>query len=211
VRVFVDDQRVDNTLAADATVEDALRLIQSSVCSADRVVIGLRCDGRDIPADAMLDTLGKPATSFERLDVITGSRAELVADAMAQASTCLLETEGSCRRVAELLTEAKTVEAAEMLGDCLRVWQQVYDAVGKSIEMLQLDPERTTINDESLVDLIGRPKNVLLQIKSALQARDHVLLADILQYEFGEVTKSWHDLIAGLRREAENLITSREV
>jgi hypothetical protein len=58
--------------------------------------------------------------------------------------------------------------------------------------------------------MIGKPKNVLLQIKSALQARDHVLLADILQYEFSEVTKSWHDLIAGLRREAENLIMSSE-
>jgi hypothetical protein len=211
VEVFVDDRRVDDALAAGATVEDAVRLVQSSVCSADRMVVGLRCDGRDIPADAMPDTLGKPANSFERLDVITGGRAELVADAMARASTCLSETEGSCRRVAELLTEAKTVEAAEMLGDCLRIWQQIYDAVGKSIEALQLDPERTTINDESLMDLIGKPKNVLLQIKSALQARDHVLLADILQYEFQEVTKSWHDLIAGLRRETENLITSSEV
>lgn len=105
--------------------------------------------------------------------------------------------------------EGKTVEAAETLGECLRVWQQIHEAVGKSIEMLQLDPEQATVNEQPLFELISKPKEILLQVKEALQDRDHVLLADLLQYEFPEVTSRWHAVVAKLQQEAESLHASR--
>lgn len=55
---------------------------------------------------------------------------------------------------------------------------------------------------ETLNATLSRPKDVLLQIKNALLAQDHVLLADILQYEFTDVTEMWHSLIARLNQEA---------
>jgi hypothetical protein len=44
-----------------------------------------------------------------------------------------------------------------------------------------------------------------VQIKGALQAQDHVLLADILQYEFADVTEMWHTMIARIQQEADDL------
>ena len=52
-------------------------------------------------------------------------------------------------------------------------------------------------------DVIGKPKEVLLHIRNALLAEDHVLLADVLRYEFDDVTNSWYALIARIRQEAE--------
>jgi hypothetical protein len=103
-----------------------------------------------------------------------------------------------------MLTEGKTSEAIEMLGDCLRIWQQIHDAVAKSIQMLDLDLTEVTIKDEPMLDVITQPKETLVQIKQALQAQDYVLLADVLQYEFGNVTDRWYLLIARLRQEAED-------
>ncbi len=209
MEVFVDDNRVESALVGGGTVEEALRHVQSSLCDSGHMVIGLRCDGQDVTGDTMAATLREPASSFERLEVFTGTKKALVSDAMEQTSASLIETEAACQRVAGLLTEGKTVEAAETLSECLHIWQQVHEAVGKSIELLQLDPEQTAIDDQPLLELIGKPTEVLLRVKNALQARDHVLLADILQYEFPEVTSRWHAVVTKLREEAEDLDASR--
>lgn len=210
MEVFVDDKQVeDKFVKSGTTVQDAVRHVQSFLCTSDQMVIGLRCDGQEVPADAMAETLQKPAESLDRLDVFTGTKDELVTDAMAQASASLAETEDACKQVAELLCQGKTVEASETLAECLRIWRQVHEAVANSIQILQVDPENTRVCNESLLELIGKPKEVLLQVRGALQARDYVLLADILQYEFCEVTEQWHTIIGKLRQEAEDLRTSR--
>jgi hypothetical protein len=153
----------------------------------------------------MASTLSRPAGSFELLEVFTSTREDLVAEAMNQASASLEETESVTQNVAELLMEGKAGEGIERLGECLRIWQQIHDAVVKSLELLRLNPEQLTVRDEPLLTALERPKDVLLQIKAALQAQDHVLLADILQFEFAEVTDMWHTMIARIRQEADDL------
>ena len=68
-----------------------------------------------------------------------------------------------------MLVEGKTDEAVKELGDCLRIWQQIHEAIAKSIELLGVDPDKLMVRDETLMDAIGRPKNVLLQIRDALR------------------------------------------
>ena len=204
MEILVDDKPGHDSLFEGATtLEAALRRVQDGLGEPDRVVTGLRCDGRDVAANKMAATLGESVQSVARLEVFTATRGELVVDAMQQASKCLSETEPACGRVAELLTQDKTGEAAEALSECLRIWQQIHDALAKSIEMLNIDPAQVTANDQPLHELIARPKETLMQVKQALQNRDHVLLADVLQYEFSDVIKTWHDVIATVRREAE--------
>jgi len=205
VQVFVDDRLVEDDFAPAGTLEDALRHVQSQRCRPSTMVVGLRCNGEAIVGDALASALRQPASSYDRLEVFTGTREQLVADAMAQASTSLDETETASRRVAEFLIEGKIADATQTLGDCLRVWQQIHEAVGKSLQLLALDAERILIQDEPLIHAIGRPKDVLLQIKHALQAQDYVLLADVLQYEFADVIDTWHRIVARLRQEADDI------
>ena len=202
MELFLDDHQQDTALADNSTVEDALHHVQSALCAPGRVVVGIRCDGQNIPSAVMVEALRKPTSSLDRLEVFTGTKAELVAEAMQQASVCLAETDTACERVAGLLTEGQTVDATEALGECLRIWQQVHQAIAKSIEMLQLNTEQTAVNGVPLIEVVSKPKEVLLQVRDALQASDYVLLADILQYEFREVTEQWQAIIAKLREEA---------
>ena len=204
--IFVDGQSIDGGFVENiTTVEQAVQHIQADVCGSDRMVVSLRCDGQAVPAEAMTDTLSRSISSFDRLDIATGTKSSLVIEAMEQASTCLSETEAACRQTAEMLTEGKTAEAAQSLRDCLRVWQQIHEAVAHSIEMLRLDLEQATVNDRPLLEIIGRPRDALLQVRDALQSQDYVLLADILQYEFSEVTDCWQAVIGRLRHEAEEV------
>lgn len=204
MQLYIDDQKVDDEAAVAGTVEETLRHVQDQLCPPGRMVIGVRVDGEDVSGEAMPATLKKQVPAVERLDVVTSTKERLVTDVMTQASTALTETEASAQHVADMLVEGKSTEATEELGQCLRIWQQVHEAVGKSIVMLELDIEQTAINDEPLSTVIGKPRDVLLQIRDALQARDLVLLADILKYEFADVTDSWHAIIARVRQAAED-------
>lgn len=202
--IFLDDKPIETAfLAEEATIEESLHQVQTALCSSAQVVVGFRCDGTDVPANEMAETLLKPVRSFERLEVFTGTTGSLVTDAMEQAARCLCDSETACQEVANLLTQGLTSEATTMLGECLRTWQQIHEALGKSIEMLGLDPETAQAGGETLVALIQQPMGTLLQVKEALQAQDYVLLADVLQYEFQEVAQVWHNIIGHLREEAE--------
>ncbi len=201
--IFINDDKLDAPTSDEQTVQDAVMLIQESHCPKGHIVMGIMCDGVPVEGGKMAEAMARPAVELERLDVITSTKESLVTDAMVQAAATLQETENACQRVAELVSEGKSQEAVVLLGQCLSVWQQIHEAVAKSIAMLDLDADSVTIRDESLAAILGKPKGVLLQLKSALEAQDHVLLADILQYEFSEVTDSWHAVISMLRSEAE--------
>lgn len=202
--MFLDDKPIETGfLGEEATIEESLHQVQTALCRSDQVVIGFRCDGTDVPANEMADTLLKPVRAYERLEVFTGTTGSLVTDAMEQAARCLTDSEATCQEVADLLTQGQTNEATKMLGTCLRTWQQIHEALAKSIEMLGLDAETAQAEGEPLIAMIQRPMGTLLQVKEALQAQDYVLLADVLQYEFQEVAQAWHAIIGHLREQAE--------
>ena len=204
MKIFVDNEPIEQEdVSGVPTVEDALQQVQAEFGRLGRVVVSVRCDGKEIPANEMAQTLVKPIESFERVDVLTGTKEGLVLEAMTQASACIADTEETCKLVAELLKQGDTAEATKTLGRCLKVWQQIHEAVAKSIEMLGLDLDGVTSEGETLIAVITKPKRALLEMRDALQAKDYVLLADILEFEFTEAMESWRTIIAELHREAE--------
>ena len=141
MKIFVDNELIEQeNVDGVETVEDALQQIQAEFGPLGRMVVSVRCDGKEVPANEMAKTLGQPVDTFERVDVVTGTKEGLVIEAMTQATACIGDTEETCRKVAELLKQGDTVEATQTLGKCLLIWQQIHEAVGKSIEMLGLDP-----------------------------------------------------------------------
>ncbi len=207
MEVLLDGQEVSKSIAEDSTLKDALHYMQSNLCPKDHLVIGVRCDGEEIPGDRMEASLNSPISTLNKLEVTTSTREYLITDAMTQASISLEETETACKQVAKLMTEGNNPKAIETLGECLRIWQHIHEAVGKSLMMLDVDPTTMMIQDESVDVVISKPIDVLMQIKEALQSQDYVLLSDLLEYEFSNVSDSWHSVIARIRQEAEELTT----
>ncbi|MEK6677757.1 MAG: hypothetical protein AABZ47_19155 [Planctomycetota bacterium] len=204
MEVFVDHSKLNESFDGTRTVQDAVRVVQEHACSPGRLVVRLQFDGQDIKAEGMTAALQCDASALTRLDVFTASRGELVIDTMNQASLSLQETEEGCHQAAEMLGQGKVQEGMDTLAECLRIWQQVHQAVIGSIEMLGLDIMEATFQDAPLLDAVTKPKAVLFQIRDALKVNDHVLLADLLEYELSDVTNQWFSIIAHLREEADS-------
>lgn len=204
MEMYVDDARLDQQPAGGELLEETLRQIQDNVCQPGRLVVAVRCDGKDVPGGELTKALQKPTSDFEQIEIFTGTPSDLVSDAMNEAAESLRQTEGACQEIASRINEGRVQEGISALAECVAAWQQIQDAVGKSLQMLQIDVSEISIRDEPLEDVIRKPAGVLAQIKQALQAQDHVLLADILQYEFSQVVQQWQMIVARLRQEAED-------
>lgn len=205
MQMFVDNRLIQDDDIEGNTLGEALRHVSSGLSASHQIVAGVRCDGELIPAENLVESLKKPLASFERIDVITSSKEALVIEAMTHAAESLDESETQSLEVAKLFVEGKSTGAREALIACLQSWQQIHDAVAKSLSILNIDPEQITIKDEPLIDALAKPREVLTQIKDALVAGDEVVLADILQYEFADVTQTWHAIVARVRSQAEEL------
>lgn len=203
--LYIDEKSASADFIAGKSLNDALRLVQSDYYSGDRLVVRIACNGCDVAADDMEQALRRPADSYDRLDVYTNTRGELVANVMTEASASLQETDRACREAGDLLSRGRTAEGIEALGECLAVWQQIHDAVGKSIQLLGIDTERVYIQDEPMSVVLGKPKDILTQVKQALEARDMILLADLLMYDLSEVTGQWLSIVRRLREEADEI------
>ena len=205
VELFLDDNRLEPPELTDQTLESFIREVQGGCCAPGRIIVSLRCDGLEMTGSEMTARLSQPASAIQRLEVFTGTTSELVAEAMTQAAAALTDTEGERRRAAELLTEGNISDGVALLGQVLRVYQQIHDAVSKSLQMLELDAREVMIEERTLQECFEAPTELLQQIKQALLAQDHVLLADILQYEFDDVVTQWQAAVADLRQRAQVL------
>lgn len=193
--VFVDDRKVDFACEPSETLEQTVHRLQSQTCPSGHVVVGVRCDGIHLTDDELSDAMAKPAGEYGCIEIATSTPSALVTEALETAADMLTETDPNREQCAELLSRGKTNEGITALGDCLSVWQQVHAAVTKSIYMLGIDPDRVQVGGEPLNAALALPMERLGMVRDALKVQDYVLLADVLQYEFQDVTEKWHSLI----------------
>ncbi|MFQ5461457.1 MAG: hypothetical protein ACE5E5_02390 [Phycisphaerae bacterium] len=202
MQLFIDDAEVQHEVPTAGTLEETVRFVQSDVCPPGRLIVRLRYNGDEVKENQMTGVLKTPANSCQRLELFTGTPEKLVAEAMEQASAALSNSEEASRDAAGLLTEGDSRGGIKALGECIGIWQQIHEAVVKSIQMLEIDPNTTRINELPLADAIGKPGEVLLQIKRALEMQDHVQLADVLIYELHDATELWKAILAELHTQA---------
>jgi len=203
MQLYVDDQPVSIAVDSSTLLEEFLRRIQREVCKTGHIVHSLRCDGLPIASNQMANVLDRPISAFHRLDVTTGTTGMLVVEAMVQAGAALGETEERSRQAAQFLMEGKAGEGVDALRECISAWQQIHDAVVKSIAMMELNTETLRIEGQPVGEVVSKPRDALLQVRQALLNNDFVLLADLLQYEFDDATQQWHALINSVRKEAQ--------
>lgn len=199
MELYIDGSRAAGDFTPEGTIEEVIREAQRLECGPERLVVSIRCDGEDVPAGEIAEALQRPADSVDRLDLMTSTKGLLVSEAMEYAVKSLDEAESALEQVASMFVEGRSPEAMQGLGECTRAWQQIHEAIVQSIELLHIEPDYTTVGEGTLSDAMKRPRQVLTQVRDALQAQDHVVLADILQYEFSDAIEDWHAVIARVK------------
>lgn len=199
--IYIDEKLLTAEEFSNGTIEETVRNIQGKHCPEGTLIVGLSCDGQEVPSGAMTETLNQEVSTVDRLDIITANYRSLVTNTMNEASESLRGAIVDAKRIAGMLVSGQTIDAMQELGGCVRVFQQVHDAIGKSLQILEVDLDSVGTNGVSVIDSLVKPREVLLDIKDALQNTDHVRLADILEYEVEQASVNWECIIERIRVE----------
>ena len=90
--------------------------------------------------------------------------------------------------------------ALDKLEQAISIWQSVQQAIVQGSHLMELDLNEIAVNDTPISVSIQRLGERLRFVRSALEERDQIGLADNLLYEFPEVVDEWRSILTHLER-----------
>ncbi len=185
-------------LNGSATVAQYLDAVKARLRGTDRMIFGLRFDGEDVPTARIEESLTRPVAELESLEFVSARAPEVVVEALRETQKALTNSFVGVREASEALSKGRLAESMERLTDCIVVWGQTHEALVQGGAILGLDFERVVIAGRPMLDWLGDLARRLREIRDAIEARDHVLLSDILHYELDETLSGWEQMLGGV-------------
>ena len=189
---FVDDK----PFAFDGRSDQPISDLTQQACRGQtqgeaRIVVAMRCDGREIPQSEVDDILKKPASEFGRLDLHTQPIAALARATLAQAIAVLEDSTAMRERVADLLDEGRQEPAMAELQRLLEAWKQAQQTLLTTTQALRLPIDTLMVEGRSVIEVLEETKPMLTELRQAMSQGDHVLVGDLLRYEMEEPFQQW--------------------
>ena len=195
---YLDDSKTEVTATEDAALGELIKEIKARLSASGRILVGIQCDGIDVTGGGFGEALTKPVGTHRRIDLQSADPRKLVVEALRTAGEVLDSAGQASAEIVDLLSQGDIEKAMPKLGECCQAWAQVHEGVCNSIAMLGIDADTFKVEGRTLPELMAAPCEHLQQIKEVIVAKDFVLLADILNYEFPEAVMSWRKIIDAL-------------
>ena len=199
MQVYVDDQPFEIEEPESVSVDGVFEQVLGNLRAQGRIVKAFGCDGEEVQAEDHERVLGEPAANYARLDFVSCEPSELAIDALSRVQAMLMDLAPTKDEAVEKLNQGQTSEAMALLSVFFDAWRQSQEAVMQSAQLMQLDLQGVSADGVSIVEVFERFAEQFRQLKEALEASDHVTLADIINYEADQTTQLWIDLIEAVK------------
>ena len=196
--IHIDDQ--PSTLTA-GSMRELLATVSESLASTGRVVIEVKVDGESITGPALDDD--QPTAASSDIRVYSAKPGDLVVGILDEVRTQLAASQQMQQEAADLLQQDDPAKAMDLVKQSIDGWLQAQQAVGQSAQLLQLDLQAITVDDQPVMDRMNELITSLTELKDIVVANDFVALADALQYEWPEITDRWDAAIAAIIKHVE--------
>jgi hypothetical protein len=196
--VFLDNEPFSAYCCAEGdTVGQALAAARAHVAKTGLLIVGIQCNQDHIPPDQLDRVLLQPARDFQRIDLVSGHAKPVVLDALRQIRQLFTESFVAMKSASEALAAGRIGEAMRTFGDCVSVWSCTHESVVQGASLLGIQFDALQINGKPATHWLGELAARLSDIKGAIEARDNVLLGDILRYEMDETLREWETMLDG--------------
>lgn len=190
MRIFLDDAACEN-IHADS-VAQAVNAAATLARQRGRAIVDVIVDGRKWDADRIDSAEANTTGKVKEVRMASADPLLLVCEAFADAADVLGEIDRLQQSAAEMLQADKGQAAMERLGQALELWGSVHQAVAMGSTMADIDlaPQQPVIE---------RLTHQLRSVRTSLENRDVIALADTLLYDLPEVVNEWRALLHTLR------------
>jgi len=195
--LLLDELEVKPGTGEAETLGNAMTWVQARLRNTDKVVVkvevaGQLLDGPSLDANHALPLAGR-AVAFS-----TASRVKLTHSMLGKLAALVDFLGQQHPHIAGLLEKGETAKAMELLGGALAAWGQIHEGFRSLTQLLQISLDDLMVGERPAAELITDFKLQLEEIGAAIQKRDLVLLADILQYEMDRAVENWKGLLAAI-------------
>jgi len=203
MEIYVDDKAYQPAGGRQQTLGQLAQEVAQADPTSPRLVVNIHCDGQPLPEDRLEEMLAQPIERFDKLELVTQPLGPLVAGTLAETRERFAEADASRTQIAELLNQGRWEPAFQQLQHLFSTWRDVQKAVLMAAQALNVALDDLNAEGRPVAEVFDKFKKLLADLKEAMIARDLVLVADILQYEFEDSVRSWQSLLDQLHARAE--------
>ena len=195
--VTLDGRRIDHDLTPGCSLQGLIDNVREEL-PAGHLVVSVTVNGREFGENDLIDELSRPLDTEDQVDLESGDRLALSADALRGVAEQLAETGRLQPEIADQLNAGQVAQAVGRIGEFVQTWQACQNAVVQCSGLVGRDLTQEQFAGRSIEDYLGELVERLRDIRDALDARDMVLLADLIHYEVPDLCQTWHDLLLSL-------------
>lgn len=187
-------------LRPDTSIRALLDRAAAQLLDTGCIVFGVRCDGEDVPPGELDEVMKQPVSTFERVELISGRPRKIVLEVLEETRRSFADTFATIQQASDDFAAGRVTEGMNRLMDCVGVWSSVHEAIVRGGALVGVDFDRLVINQKHILDWLRDLSSQLRDIKNATEAKDHVLLGDILRYELDETLRGWETMLNGFEQ-----------
>lgn len=205
--ITLDGKRLPDQDAAHLTLQALIDQIRTSLLP-DRIVVGVRIDGQPVAGEPLGQRLGQALAGVTQIDLDSADPLVLAADALRDLTDQLGDARDGLAQIAVQIQAGKPDAALEDFRGFLGVWRNSQTALRDCSELLGRDLTRDEVDGQMLLNHIEQLSGKLRELRDAFEARDMVLLSDLVEYEMPELCQAWQGHFQAL---ADGLVTRQEM
>lgn len=189
------DQQPVLECPACATLSDNLEWVRTALAARGRVLVKVQVDGAWLSGPALVERSREPmGDATVRCE--SEDRGELARRTLAKLWAVVTSLREQHASVANEFQSGRTVPANAQFIGIIQGWQQVYEAFGSLVKMLNLDLSTLSAGEIPALRLVASFQHQLQELAAAVRTQDTVLLADMLQYEMEATVSDFQKLLA---------------
>ncbi|GEM_PF-1278644 len=190
----LDGERLDEPVSAQDTLQAVIDRLQQHRLG-DRLVVSVVCDGTPLLDEELSRKLAQPLGETGQIDLTSADRYELVASALREMAAQLAVVGTQQAEAAGHIQDGKIAEAMTGFTTFLDAWQMCQRALLECSNLLGEDLTARRCDSVPVREHLDNLADKLRELRDAFEARDAVLLSDLIQYELPQTCQSWQTIL----------------
>jgi hypothetical protein len=191
--ILIDNAPFAHNLPDNHTLAQAIAWAQAQLPEG-KIITKIELDAITLEGDA-LNTARPQPVGGRKLSLGTSDRKELSLSTLGRLYAMVEWLTPQHKEVAALLEQGNQAAAFEKLGRVFSMWQQVQAAFAGLAKLNEIVLSQLPVRELTGEAVLNEFCRQLGEMQAALQNRDLVLLADILQYEMDGASANWVSLL----------------
>ncbi|MEW6252146.1 MAG: hypothetical protein AB1716_16025 [Planctomycetota bacterium] len=194
--VTLDGRRVESPATTDETLQALIDRIRAAE-AANRLIISVSVDGQVLGEEELNAALPAPLAAGQ-VDLQSADRAELVQDVLHGLAREFGDSAERLGPIADALTTGDVSAAMRDVGQFIGLWQTCYRGIAQCSGLLGQDLTQCAPGGRSVQTALQTLLEKLTTLRQALEARDTVLVSDLVRYELPPLAEEWQTLLDAL-------------